>query len=75
MKTAFISELTLISFNSDCETILEADLSGYTTESVLFQSDNKSILKPYTYFSKKNSSAECNYKIYDKKLLAVIHYL
>ena len=27
------------------------------------------------YFSKKNSSAECNYKIHNKKLLAVIHCL
>ena len=75
MKTAFISESILTSFNPDCKTILKADLSGYTTGNVLFQFNNKSVLKPYIYFSKKNSSAECNYEIYNKKLLVVIHCL
>ena len=75
LKTAFISELILTSFDLDCETILEADLSGYTTESVLSQFDNKGVLRSCVYFSKKNSSAECNYEIHDKKLLAVIHCL
>ena len=75
MKTAFISESTLTSFDPDCKTILEADSSEYITESIFFQFNNKGVLRPCIYFLKKNSSAECNYKIYDKKLLAVIHYL
>ncbi len=29
----------------------------------------------YVYYSKKNASAECNYKIYDKQMLIIIQYL
>ena len=29
-------------------------------------------LKPVAYFSKKTTPAECNYMIYDKKLLAIV---
>ena len=75
MKTAFVSEFILALFNSDCETILKADLSEYITKSVLSQFDNKNVLKSYMYFLKKNSSVECNYEIHDKKLLTVIYYL
>ena len=75
LKTAFISESTLTLFNSDCETILKTNLSGYTTGNVLSQFDNKSVLKSCMYFLKKNSSVKCNYKIHDKKLLIIIHYL
>ena len=75
LKTAFVSESILVLFNLDHKTILKADLSEYTTEGIFFQFDNKGILRSYIYFSKKNSSAECNYKIHDKKLLIVIHCL
>ena len=75
LKTAFISESILTLFDSDHKTILEADSSEYTTEGVLFQFDNKGVLRPCMYFLKKNSPVECNYKIHDKKLLAVIHCL
>ena len=75
LKTAFVSESTLISFNPDCKTILEANSLGYITGDILSQFDNKGVLKSCTYFSKKNSSAECNYKIHNKKLLAVIYCL
>ena len=75
MKTAFVSESILTSFNPDCETILEADSSEYITGDVLSQFNNKGVLKSCMYFLKKNSSVEYNYKIYDKKLLIVIYYL
>ena len=75
LKTAFISEPILTSFNPDCKTILEADLSEYITEGILSQFNNKGVLKPCMYFSKKNSSVKCNYKIHDKELLTVIYYL
>ena len=75
LKTAFISESTLTLFDPDYKTILEANSSEYTTEDILSQFDNKGVLRLYTYFLKKNSSVKCNYKIHNKKLLAVIHCL
>ena len=30
---------------------------------------------PCAFFSKKNNPAECNYKIYDKEMLAIVRYL
>ena len=75
MKIAFISEFTLISFNFNYEMILEVNSLKYITENVLFQFNNKNVLKLYVYFLKKNSSAECNYKIYNKKLLIIIYCL
>ena len=33
------------------------------------------MLRPYTYFSKKNKPAEYNYEIYDKEMLAIIRNL
>ena len=39
---------------------------------VLSQYDNQGLLKPVAYFSKKMTSAQSNYEIHDKELLAVI---
>ena len=39
---------------------------------VLFQLHSNGKLKPLAYFSKKMSPVECNYMIYDKKLLVII---
>ena len=72
MKTAFVSESILTSFDFNYEIILKADLSEYITEDILFQFNNKGVLKLCVYFLKKNSSAECNYEIYNKELLIVI---
>lgn len=36
------------------------------------QMNNVGILHSVAYFSRKHFPAECNYKIYDKELLAVI---
>ena len=55
--------------------ILEADSLKYTTEDVLSQFNDKGVLRSCVYFLKKNSSAECNYKIHNKKVLVVIHCL
>ncbi len=39
---------------------------------VLFQYDNKDVLHSIVFYSKNIFFAECNYKIYDKKLLIII---
>jgi hypothetical protein len=59
-------------FDSDQETILEANASGYATGGVLIQYNDKGVLYPYAFFSQKNNPAECNYEIYKKELLTII---
>ena len=44
-------------------------------EGLLSQYDNNRIFWPYIYFSKWNTPAECNYEIYNKKLLIIIYCL
>jgi hypothetical protein len=39
---------------------------------MLSQYDNDGILHPVAFFSKKHSPAECNYEIYNNKLMAVV---
>ena len=41
----------------------------------MLQYDDKGILRPVAFFSKKNSPAECNYEIHDKEMLAIIKCL
>jgi hypothetical protein len=52
--------------------VLETDASGYAVAGVLSQYDNQGLLRPVAYFSKKMTSAQANYEIHDKELLAVI---
>jgi len=52
--------------------VLETNASGYAVARVLSQYDNQGLLRPVAYFSKKMTSAQANYKIYNKELLAVI---
>ncbi len=40
---------------------------------ILSQYDENKILHSVTYFSKKHNSIKCNYKIYDKKLMIIVH--
>jgi hypothetical protein len=55
--------------------ILEIDSSDYVNGSVLSQYKNDGILYLVAFYSKNMVSAECNYEIYDKELLAIIRYL
>ncbi|KAI0998743.1 hypothetical protein K3495_g9455 [Podosphaera aphanis] len=59
-------------FDSEAETILEADSSGYAVGGVLSQVDEKSRLGPVSFFSRNFSPAEANYEIYDKKMPSII---
>jgi transposase InsO family protein len=75
LKKAFITEPTLATFDSERDTVLECDSSGYAVGGVLSQYDDEGILRPCAYFSRKNNAHECNYEIHDKELLAVIRCL
>ncbi len=59
-------------FDQTCETILEIDSFNYVNDEILFQYDDEEVLHSIVFYSKNMSSAECNYKIYDKELLIII---
>ena len=54
--------------------IIEADLSNYATGGILSQYNKNGVLYPIVYFLKWLNLAKCNYKIYNKELLAIIKY-
>ena len=60
-------------FDRNCKSYLETDSSNYVNSSVLSQKDDDSVLHPVTFYSKNLLPAECNYEIYNKELLAIIH--
>src|SRR5690606_25348369 len=52
---------------------IETDASDFSYGAVLSQRDDTSSpLRPVAFFSKKMSSAEMNYPIYDKELLSIV---
>ena len=75
LKLAFTSAPTLAFFNYNKKSILETDVSDWASGDILSQHDNEGCLRSVVYFSLKHTSAECNYEIYDKELLAIIKCL
>ncbi len=71
MTTVFI----LKHFDSIREAILKTNFSNYVNDEVLSQYDDKDILHSVIFYNKNMIFAECNYKIYDKKLLIIIRCL
>ncbi len=67
--------LVLKHFNLIRKVILKTDFLNYVNDEVLFQYNDEDILHLMIFYSKNMILAECNYKIYDKKLLIIIHYL
>ena len=74
LKRMFITAPILAQFLPECDMMVEADSSGWATGGVLSQYVDD-VLRPCVYFSRKNSSVECNYKIHDKELLTIINCL
>ena len=72
MKKAFTSDLILMHFDPDKKIVVETDASDFVSAGILSQYDEKDILRPVAYFSKKHNPAECNYEIYDKELMAIV---
>ncbi len=72
MKRRMIETFILRHFDQTRETILKTDSFNYVNDEVLFQYDDEEVLHSIAFYSKNMSSAECNYEIYDKKLLIII---
>jgi hypothetical protein len=72
LKDAFTKAPILAPFDWEKEIILETDASDYVSAGVLSQYGDDGILRPVAFFSKKHSTTECNYEIYDKELLAIV---
>ena len=62
----------LAHYKQDVKTIVETDSSDYVSSGVLSQLGDDELLHPIAFFSKNLNPAKCNYKIYDKELLAII---
>ena len=75
LKEIFATKPVLAQWDPDRETVLEADCSGYAMGGCLSQFDDQMRLRPVAYFSKKLNSAESNYPIYDKEMLAIVSCL
>ncbi len=51
---------------------MKIDAFNYVKDDILSQYDDESVLHSIVFYNKSMISAECNYHIYDKKLLAII---
>ena len=59
-------------FDLNCETVIEADFLEYVINSLLQQYNDNDVLQSCAFFFKKNLLTECNYEIYNKKLLIIM---
>ena len=73
LKKTFIFNVILCHYNLDYKIVIEIDVSDYMFEDILFQYNENEVLYSIIYFLKKHNSAECNYEIYDKKLIIIIY--
>ncbi len=72
MKKRMTETFILRHFDQTCDFILEIDSFNYVNDEILSQYDDEDVLHSIVFYSKNMSSAECNYKIYNKKLLIII---
>ena len=69
----WITEASILRhFDQNRKTILETNSFNYVNDDILSQYDDEETLHSMIYYSKNLSFAECNYEIYDKKLLTII---
>ncbi len=72
MKRRMTETSILRHFDQTRDFILEINSFNYVNDEVLSQYDDEDVLHSIAFYSKNMSSAECNYKIYDKELLIII---
>jgi hypothetical protein len=73
LRTAFTTAPILRHFDPALPAVLETDASDYAIGAIISQRDPDSgRLHPITFHSRKFNSAELNYEIYDKEMLAIV---
>ncbi len=72
LKKQISSISVLRHFDSKWQTILKIDVFDYVKDKILSQYDDENVLHSVAFYSKSMILAECNYHIYDKKLLVII---
>ena len=72
LKILIYTAPVLALYDPNKKYIIKTNMSDNVSAEVFSQLNNNGILCLVTFFSKKHSPAECNYKIYDKELLAVV---
>ena len=70
-----ITEPILQHFDPEKPVTIETDASDYTIGAICSQPDEKGILHPVAYYSRKLKDPERNYDIHDKELLAIVDTL
>ncbi len=72
LKKQISSTSILCHFDVKHQAILKIDAFNYVKDDILSQYDDESVLHSIVFYSKSMILAECNYHIYDKKLLTII---
>jgi hypothetical protein len=75
LKRRFLKTLILAIFDPEKHIVLKIDASDYAIGACISQLGKNKKFHPITFYSRKIISAETNYDIYDKELLAVITVL
>ncbi len=70
-----ITVFVLKHFDLIRKAILKMNFLNYVNDEVLSQYNDEDILHSVIFYSKNMILAECNYEIYDKELLIIIHCL
>jgi len=53
--------------------VIEIDALNYVFKDIFFQYNENKILYLVVYFLKKHNLVECNYEIYNKKLMIIVY--
>ena len=75
LKKRFTKELVLTALDLNKKIRMEVDASDYATGGILSIKYEDGRWRPVAYLSKSLTEIERNYKIYNKKILAVIRKL
>jgi len=72
LKKAMITEPILQHFDPEQPVTIETDACDYAIGAICSQPEEKGILHPVAYYSRKLKDPECNYYIHDKELLVIV---